>query len=130
MKINLIIEKELDTEIRRIRKQKKPKLLTSFQNKIKTFHEVIQSQASSILKNLSWLDFHNNINHHELSEMKKIVKKLQSKKVNVLVVITSAKVFLGIKAAIDFVFGNLPLESKNKKIWKLFLLKIVYLQLS
>lgn len=62
--------------------------------------------------------------------MKKIVKKLQSKKVNVLVVITSAKVFLGIKAAIDFVFGNLPLESKNKKIWKLFLLKIVYLQLS
>ncbi|MXR08613.1 glucose-6-phosphate isomerase [Mycoplasma hyorhinis] len=115
MKINLIIEKELDTEIRRIRKQKKPKLLTSFQNKIKTFHEVIQSQASSILKNLSWLDFHNNINHHELSEMKKIVKKLQSKKVNVLVVITSAKVFLGIKAAIDFVFGNLPLESKNKK---------------
>lgn len=53
MKINLIIEKELDTEIRRIRKQKKPKLLTSFQNKVKTFHEIIQSQASSILKNLS-----------------------------------------------------------------------------
>ncbi|VEU58144.1 Uncharacterised protein (plasmid) [Mesomycoplasma hyorhinis] len=80
MKINLIIEKELDTEIRRIRKQKKPKLLTSFQNKIKTFHEVIQSQASSILKNLSWLDFHNNINHHELSEMKKIVKNCNPKR--------------------------------------------------
>lgn len=120
MKINFILEKQLDEEIRRIKNPKKIRNLTSLQHKIDRLHKQILNDANKVDDRLKWIFFPNNLDLNQIKDMKRIVKKLLAKKITTLVVIASPKIYLGIKAAVDFINTN-ELTSNKKFMEVIFI---------
>lgn len=65
---------------------------------------------------LGWKDLPDNINMEEVNRMDKIAKRLHDEKIETLVVIGIGGSYLGIKAGIDFILGELPSTEQKMEI--------------
>lgn len=92
------------------------KEILAFQEKVEQIHNKMEKFESEGNAFLGWKDLPNKINLTEIDEMEKIAKKLHKENIQVLVVIGIGGSYLGAKAGIDFVFGNMPSLDKKMEI--------------
>ncbi|MGY6172427.1 glucose-6-phosphate isomerase [Candidatus Mycoplasma pogonae] len=84
------------------------------QNQVNNIATKINDKTSVGSDFLGWIDLVEKPNTLEIADMKKTAEFLHQENVEVLVVIGIGGSYLGAKAAIDFVQGQLPLASERK----------------
>lgn len=92
------------------------KEILSWSDKVKNIHDKMEKFETEGSSFLGWKDLPNNINNKELDRMEAIAKKLHKDGVETLVVIGIGGSYLGVRAGIDFVLGELPGDEQKMEI--------------
>ncbi|MGL6125089.1 MAG: glucose-6-phosphate isomerase [Metamycoplasmataceae bacterium] len=85
-----------------------------YESKVKEIHGKMEKYESIGNEFLGWKDLPNNIDIQDIKEMETVAKRLQSDKIDVLVVVGIGGSYLGVKAGIDFILGNYPTPDERK----------------
>lgn len=90
--------------------------ILEYSNKVKEINDRMEKFEGEGSSFLGWKDLPNNINPKELERMEKIAKNLYNDGIEVLVVIGIGGSYLGVKAGLDFVLGELPGDERKIEI--------------
>lgn len=85
-----------------------------YEGKVKEIHDKMEKYESLGNEFLGWKDLPNNIDIQDIKEMETVAKRLHNSEIDVLVVIGIGGSYLGVKAGIDFILGNLPTPNERK----------------
>ncbi|MDK2819706.1 MAG: glucose-6-phosphate isomerase [Mycoplasmataceae bacterium] len=88
--------------------------IMKYAKKVQDIHNKMESYESLGNEFLGWKDLPNNIDIHDIKKMELIANQLHQNKIEVLVVIGIGGSYLGVKAGIDFILGNLPTPQERK----------------
>lgn len=83
-------------------------------NIVKNIHEKMERFETDGSTFLGWKDLPNNINFEIVNRIEKVAKKFHKEGIETLVVIGIGGSYLGVKAGIDFVYGNFPSPQEVK----------------
>ncbi|MGL4343099.1 MAG: glucose-6-phosphate isomerase [Metamycoplasmataceae bacterium] len=89
-------------------------VLETYKEQVKKIHKQIERLEGEGSEFLGWKDLAENTDLDEIKKMEKKAEFLWKNKIEVLVVIGIGGSYLGVKAGIDFVLGNLPSENEKK----------------
>ncbi len=92
------------------------KTILNYQDKVKEINEKMERFEGEGSSFLGWKDLPNNINLKDLQKMEECAKKLHKEGIETLVVIGIGGSYLGVKAGIDFVFGEHPGNEQKMEI--------------
>lgn len=92
------------------------KEIFAYADKVKEINEKMEKFEGEGSAFLGWKDLPNNINPKDVQRMEDCAKKLHNDGVEVLVVIGIGGSYLGVRAGIDFVFGEYPGSEKKMEI--------------
>lgn len=86
----------------------------SYKDKVKIIHEKMEKFESEGSAFLGWKDLPNKVNQDEIKKMEECASKLHDEQIETLVVVGIGGSYLGVKAGIDFVYGNYPSKHDTK----------------
>ncbi|WP_022935050.1 glucose-6-phosphate isomerase [Mesomycoplasma moatsii] len=92
------------------------KEIFAYADKVKEINEKMEKFEGEGSAFLGWKDLPNNINPKDVQRIEDCAKKLHNDGVEVLVVIGIGGSYLGVRAGIDFVFGEYPGSEKKMEI--------------
>lgn len=82
--------------------------ILKYSDKVKEIHDRMEKFETEGAAFLGWKDLPNTIDVNEIKKIEKCAARLHKEKIETLVVIGIGGSYLGIKAGLDFIFGNLP----------------------
>ncbi len=88
--------------------------IMKYEKLVKIIHDKMESYDSIGNEFLGWKDLPNNINIDDIKKMETIANNFHKSNIEVLVVIGIGGSYLGIKAGVDFILGNLPTPNEKK----------------
>lgn len=90
--------------------------ILKYSDKVKKINERMERFEGEGSNFLGWKDLPNNINIKDLEKMENCAKKLHKERIEVLVVIGIGGSYLGVKAGIDFILGELPGNERKMEV--------------
>lgn len=92
------------------------KEILAYTDKVKEINEKMEKFEGEGSAFLGWKDLPNNINPKDVQKIEECAKKLHNEGVEVLVVIGIGGSYLGVRAGIDFIFGEYPGSEQKMEI--------------